>query len=301
MAIPDFQTLMLPLLEQLEAGEATASQVAERLADQFALSQEDRERLNPSGRARTFANRVGWATTHLRKAGLLENVGWGRYRLTERGKQLVASHPNKVGMKVLDQFLEYRKWRGTGPGSTPGTPTKLPDVDLTPEELLEATHLQLQASLEQDLLERVRVVSPSFFERLVVDLVVAMGYGGSHEEAGRAVGQSGDEGIDGIINEDRLGLDVIYLQAKRWANPVGRPTVQMFAGSLEGKRASKGVFITTSVFTGEAREYVKSIGKTIILIDGTTLARLMTEYGVGVSETARYVVRRIDSDYFEAG
>ena len=204
-------------------------------------------------------------------------------------------------MKVLDQFAEYREWRGAGSVASPGGGPKLPDVDLTPEELLEATHRELQASLEQDLLERVRAVSPSFFERLVVDLVVAMGYGGSHEEAGRAVGQSGDEGIDGIINEDRLGLDVIYLQAKRWASSVGRPTVQMFAGSLEGKRASKGVFITTSAFTGEARDYVKSIGKTIILIAGPTLAKLMTEYGVGVSETAKYVVRRIDSDYFEAG
>jgi restriction system protein len=275
--------------------------VIERLGDQFALSQEDLERLNPSGRARTFANRVGWATTHLRKAGLLENVGWGRYRLTDRGRHVLATQPVQVNMRLLDEFAEYREWRGAGPATIPGKPAQPTNVDLTPEEMLETTHRELHASLEQDLLDRVREVSPSFFERLVVDLVVAMGYGGSHEEAGRAVGQSGDEGIDGIINEDRLGLDVIYLQAKRWASPVGRPTVQMFAGSLEGKRASKGVFITTSFFTGEARDYVRSIGKTIILIDGQTLARLMIEYGVGVSETARYVVRRIDSDYFEAG
>jgi restriction system protein len=292
---------MLPLLERLQAGEATTAEAADYLANHFQLSQADREQLQPSGRQRTLSNRLGWATTHLRKAGLIENNGWGRYRLTELGKGVLASSPPKINIKLLDQFDGYREWRAgtSGPGAV--TVEKMPDTDQTPEELLEATHRQLQTSLEQDLLDRVHAVSPSFFEKLVVDLIVAMGYGGSHDEAGRAVGQSGDGGIDGIINEDRLGLDVIYLQAKRWAAPVGRPAIQMFAGSLDGKRAVKGIFLTTSSFTKEAKDYVGSIGKTIILIDGATLAKLMIEYGVGVSETARYVVRQADSDYFNAG
>jgi restriction system protein len=187
-------------------------------------------------------------------------------------------------MKYLDQFEGYKEWRAGGSGSGDTTSSagsvapKPIDTNQTPEELLLATHRQMQRRLEQDLLDRVHEVSPSFFEQLVVDLVVAMGYGGSREEAGKAVGQSGDEGIDGIINEDRLGLDVIYLQAKRWQAAVGRPIVQMFAGSLEGKRAMKGILITTSSFTPDARQYVKSIGKTIILVDGPTLARLMIEH-----------------------
>jgi restriction system protein len=302
MSVPDFQTLMLPLLESLVPGEKTTRQVIDALADRFKLSTEDRDQLLPSGRQRTFDNRIGWAASHLRKAGLIENNGWARYRLTATGLQVLQTHPDRVDMKHLDQCPGYKEWRSGSQKPSPGAPTpKLPEVELTPEELIEATDRQLRSALEQEVLDRVHEVTPSFFEKLVVDLVVAMGYGGSREEAGRAVGQTGDEGIDGVVNEDRLGLDVIYLQAKRWAGSVGRPTVQMFAGSLEGKRASKGILLTTSTFTPEARQYVMTIGKTIILIDGPMLAKLMIEHGVGVRDTARYVVRQIDSDYFEAG
>ena len=302
MTVPDFQTLMLPLLDSLVNGEKATREVIDLLADRYHLTSDDREQLLPSGRQRTLDNRVGWAASHLRKAGLIENAGWARYKLTDSGKGLLGQKPSKVDMKLLDQFPGYKDWRsGTSKSATTSSVPKLPDVELTPEELLEATHRHLQSSLEQQLLDRVHEVSPSFFERLVVELVVAMGYGGSREEAGRAVGQTGDEGIDGIINEDRLGLDVIYLQAKRWSGSVGRPVVQMFAGSLEGKRASKGILITTSTFSSDARDYVKSIGKTIVLIDGPTLAKLMIEHGVGVRDTARYLVRQVDSDYFDVG
>jgi restriction system protein len=241
MTVPDFQSLMLPLLESLVPGEMTTRQVIDSLADRYELSAEDREQLLPSGRQRTFDNRIGWAASHLRKAGVIENNGWARYRLTATGQQILEAHPDRVDMKLLDQFPGYKEWRSGTQKALPGTNTpKLAEVELTPEELIESTDRQLRSSLEQEVLDRVHEVSPSFFEKLVVDLVVAMGYGGSREEAGRAVGQTGDEGIDGVVNEDRLGLDVIYLQAKRWAGSVGRPTVQMFAGSLEGNARPRG-------------------------------------------------------------
>ena len=302
MAIPTFQAVMRPLLElaadgnELRTGEAVGV-----LADQFHLTKDEREELLPSGRQRRFNNRVAWATAYFRATGLFVSPGRGRYTITERGRQAIASG-QQIDLKYLSQFPELAAFR---PGTAVvGESDKHPLVEAsaaTPDEILEWTYQGLRKQLATDLLQKVHTVDPAFFEKLVVDLLVAMGYGGSRKEAGKAIGQSGDEGIDGIINEDKLGLDVVYIQAKRWAagNTVGRREVQMFTGSLEGKRASKGVFITTSTFTSEARSYVQTITKKIVLIDGEELAQLMIDHGVGVADVTHYVTKRIDSDYFE--
>ncbi len=298
MAIPDFQRFMLPFLQILGDGEEhTLSEVIETLAEAFGLTEDDRKELLPSGRQAKLDNRVGWTRTHLKKAGLLESVGWGRFRITERGIEVLRSNPPYINMRFLEQFPEFYEFRHSSrQGNKQDEEEEIPDQ--TPEETLELGYQSLRQALAQDILERVKSCSPRFFERLVVDLLVTMGYGGSREDAGHAIGQSGDEGIDGTINEDRLGLDVVYIQAKRWENTVGRPVVQGFAGSLEGQRARKGILITTSQFSHEARDYVNRIEKKIVLIDGEQLAQLMIDYGVGVTEKAVYTVKRIDEDYF---
>ena len=300
MAVPDFQSLLLPLLRMTVDGEIhTTQEVTGRLGTEFALTNEDREELLPSGTRRRFNNRVNWATTHLRKAGLLESSGSGRFRATLSGQQVLATAPAKIDMKFLSQFAGY--WRtGEAGGLTPEAGAGAAETHQTPEELLEATHRQLEAALEQDLLDRVLAVTPTFFEQLVVDLLVKMGYGGSTDN-GKRVGRSGDGGIDGTIFQDPLGLDIVYVQAKRWTGSVSRPTVQGFAGSLQGFKATKGVLITTSTFTADAQSYVTQIPTRIVLIDGRQLARLMIRHGLGVTATAAYVVKRIDSDYFAAG
>ncbi len=300
MAIPTFQVVMRPLLELAVSGkEVQTSDAVAALADQFHLTKEEREELLPSGRQRRFNNRVAWATAYLRATGLFESPGRGRYSITERGRQAIASG-QQIDLKYLSQFPELAAFRtGTTGGGESEKHQAAEASTATPDEILESTYQALRKQLAADLLERVHTVEPAFFEKLVVDLLIAMGYGGSRKEAGKAIGQSGDEGIDGIINEDKLGLDVVYVQAKRWAKSVGRPDVQMFAGSLEGQRASKGVFITTSTFTPDARSYVKTIGKKIVLIDGEELAQLMIDHGVGVADVNQYVTKRIDQDYFE--
>jgi restriction system protein len=302
MAIPTFQAVMRPLLELAADGkELRTSEAVEILGDQFHLTKEEREELLPSGRQRRFNNRVAWATAYFRATGLFVSPGRGRYTITERGRQAIASG-QQIDLKYLSQFPELAAFR-TGT-AVAGEADKQPPTEAstaTPDEILESTYQALRKQLAADLLERVHTVEPAFFEKLVVDLLIAMGYGGSRKEAGKAIGQSGDEGIDGIINEDKLGLDVVYIQAKRWAsgNTVGRREVQMFTGSLEGKRASKGVFITTSTFTSDARSYVQTISKKIVLIDGEELAQLMIDHGVGVADVNHYVTKRVDQDYFE--
>jgi len=316
MAIPDFQSAMLPILRLTADGkDHTLAEGVEIVATEFKTTEDERNQLLPSGRQRLIYNRVGWAKTYLQKAGLIEANGRGRFRLTSRGKEVLESKPKRIDMEFLKQFPEYNAFAAGAKGSTDGADASeggatAPAVDVpraknstisalsTPEEQLEASHAALRSNLAQDLLEKVKSCSPRFFEELVVDLLVAMGYGGSRKDAGKAVGQSGDEGIDGIIKEDRLGLDLVFIQAKRWAKTVGRPDVQGFSGSLDGKRARKGVFITTSNFSREAREYVEHIEKKIVLIDGTELAKLMIDHGVGVTEIASYSVKRMDLDYF---
>ena len=300
MAIPDFQTLMLPLLRLAADGaEHTLAGSVEALADEFKLTADERAQLNAAGRARTFYNRVAWASTYLRASVLMVSTGRGRFRITDRGTVVLASPPKRIDIPYLMQFEEFKAIRtAQGKSATPDGPAESPAAQ-TPEELFESSFQSIRASVEQDLLARVKAASPTFFEQLVVDLLVAMGYGGSQADAGKAIGQSGDGGIDGVIKEDRLGLDTIYLQAKRWDANVGRPVVQAFVGSLAGQHARRGVLITTSDFSGEARKYVEGIEQRIILIDGVELARLMFEFGVGVSPVGSpYVLKRVELDYF---
>jgi restriction system protein len=304
MAIPDFQTLMLPLLKLLGDGrEHRFADAVDALADEFGLSQDERAKMLPSGRDRLIRNRVGWARTYLGKAGLLRAARRGFLQITDRGREVLTSNPGRVDMKFLErfpEFLQFRELRRERSDAEPDVGPTIPatSAEATPEEVLDTSYQRLRAELEADVLDQVRACSPSFFERLVVELLVKMGYGGSLLDAGQAVGRSGDGGIDGIIKEDRLGLDAIYLQAKRWESSVSRPEIQKFAGALQGHRARKGVFITTSSFTREALEFAKSIDSKIVLIDGITLARLMVDHDLGVTTIRSYEIKRIDSDYF---
>jgi len=304
VAIPDYQTLMLPVLKLASDGkEHKFSQAVETLANEFALTAEERNEFLPSGSQAVFNNRVGWARSYLKQAGLLKSPKRGFFSITQNGTELLRTNPEKVNISILEQYPEFIEFRNrkkdknvTGLQSEAETDREEP---LTPEDALASAYKKLRSSLESEIINSVKEVSPSFFERLVVDLLVKMGYGGNRQDAGRALGKSGDGGIDGIINEDRLGLDVIYIQAKRWEGSVGRPEIQKFAGALQGQRARKGVFITTSFFTKEAREYASMIESRIILIDGEHLSRLMAEHNVGVSTVGQYEVKKLDSDYFD--
>ncbi len=305
MAIPDYQTLMLPLLALTSNGaERRFRDTVEVLAVEFQLTADERNELLPSGTAPTFDNRVGWARTYLKQAGLVESPKRGVLRITERGRAVLAKKPPRIDVKFLDQFQEFRDFRTkrSDDNATAGVkhePTVTHLESETPEDQLASAYRRLRQDLELELLVQVKSSTPAFFERLVIDLLVAMGYGGSRQDAGRAIGKSGDGGIDGIIKEDKLGLDVIYLQAKRWDGTIGRPEVQKFAGALQGHRASKGVFITTSCYTKEALEYVNVINSKIILIGGQELAALMIDHNVGVSAVGMYELKKIDADYFE--
>ncbi len=298
MPIPDYEKLMLPILQTLaDKQEHTLGEVNETLAREFQLTQNEIEELLPSGRQRVFYNRIHWARTYLKNAGLLESTGRGIIRITQRGLDVLKKSPNRIDDEFLAQFPEFQQFqqmKRKGHAETSVEASK----SQTPEELMEAGYQSLRATLAQELLERIKKSPPKFFEELVVDLLVAMGYGGSRKDAGQAVGQSGDSGIDGIIKEDKLGLDAVYIQAKRWDGPVGRPIVQTFVGSLEGYRANKGVFITTSKFSQTAIDYVNNIGKKIVLIDGEQLAQLMIDHDVGVATAAAYTIKRVDLDYF---
>jgi len=303
MSIPDFQAIMLPLLKLLEDGkERTRQECVQNLADQFHLTAEERAQRLQGGQP-VFTNRVSWARTYLKKAGLLETPRRGTVRITARGKGVLAENPSRINTSFLMQFEEFREF-GSRRRSDQGPPDEggqenEEERSGNPVEQIERSFSEFQTALAGELLEEVRRVTPASFERLVVQLLVKMGYGGELRQDAAVVGGSGDEGIDGIINEDKLGLDVIYIQAKQWANPVGRPEVQKFAGALQGKRAKKGVFITTSSFTREAREFAERLDSKIILIDGERLARLMIEHNVGVTVKAVYELKSIDRDFFE--
>ena len=298
MAVPDFQTVMLPLLVLMGDGaEHGLAEVIETLGDRLGLSPEDKKELLPSESDVKFDNRVRWAAFYLRKAGLLERTGRGKIRITERGQQVLKTKPGRIDVKFLKQFSEFLEFQ-QGTKKAEDVDTASEEAQATPEETLEASYVNLRRTLAEELIDRVKKCPPKFFEKLVVDLLVSMGYGGSRKDAGQAVGQSGDDGIDDIIKEDKLGLDVVYLRAKRWEATVGRPVVQAFAGSLEGQRARKGVLITTSQFSQEAKEYVSRIEKKIILIGGEQLAQLMIDHGIGVTEVRTYSLRKMDLDYF---
>lgn len=301
MAIPDFQSLMLPLLKVVADGrEYRLRDAVELLAEEFHITDEERQQLLPSGRYPTFDNRIAWAKTYLKKAGLIDQPRRAFFQITERGREVLKTSPKLINMKFLEQFPEYIAFKESSDQAEAQQQITSPIAvqNETPEELIESGARTIRKELAEEILQRIKGCPPAFFERLVVELLVKMGYGGTRQDAGRAIGRSGDEGIDGVIHEDRLGLDVIYLQAKRWENVVGRPEIQKFVGALQGQRAKKGVFITTSDFTKEAVEYVRNIDNKVVLINGALLANLMIDHNVGVSLAATYEIKKIDSDYF---
>ena len=301
MAIPDYQTLMLPLLKVAADGKVhTKREALNLLAEQFGLTDEERKELLPSGNQEVFDNRIGWARTYPKKAMLIEYPQRGHFQITDRGKSVLAQNPAVINVPFLRQFPEFLEFHGQKTLADPEPPESPESPSETPEELVASGYLKLRKQLEFDILARVKAAPPEFFEWLVVRLITAMGYGGSLVDAGKAIGKSGDGGIDGVIKEDKLGLDLIYLQAKRWDSAsVGRPEIQKFVGALHGKRARKGIFLTTSTFTKDAHDYAEGLETKVILIDGVQLAELMFDYGVGVSTESTYVVKRIDSDFFE--
>lgn len=312
MPIPDYQTLMLPLLRLAgDNAEHRFREAVEQLALEFGITDEERNMMLPSNTAPLFDNRVGWARTYLKQAELLESRKRGFFQITSRGKELLAKNLSRVDNSTLEQYPEYLAFKLRRSEEKPtgfsqpsdkivtNYKTAIEPSESTPEELFSQAYQRLRRNLEIELLEQVKAASPAFFERLVIDLLVGMGYGGSRQDAGRAIGKSGDGGIDGIIKEDKLGLDVIYVQAKRWEGTVGRPEIQKFAGALQGQRANKGVFITSSFFSKDAEEYTSIISSKIILINGEQLVSLMIDHNVGVSPISRFELKRVDSDYFE--
>jgi restriction system protein len=309
MPIPEFQAFLLPLRRILADGrEQTYKDVFGQMQAALAVSDADLTELLPSKRLTRFESRVYWAATYLDQAKLIAKPSRGRLRITDRGAAALATDPPRIDRAFLLRYLEFAEFsrrdgtqpvkqaRGSDSGQRPSG--EIAEV-MTPEEMLEAGHAAIRRSVVEHLRARLAACSPAFFERLVVDLLIAMGYGGSRIDAGEVVGGTGDGGIDGIIKEDKLGLDVVYLQAKRWREPVSRPMVQAFAGSLDMHRARKGVFITTSNFTSDARDFVTRIEKRIVHIDGILLAELMIDHGVGVTDVRSYAVKRVDSDYFD--
>lgn len=299
MAIPDYQTTMLPLLRfASDNQEHRFRDAVQTLADEFDLTEEERKELLPSGQQAIFNNRVGWARLYLVKAGLLEATRRGYFKITEQGHKALAQKPERIDKNFLMQIPDFVKaWEAIKGKRKPEKVESVP-FETTPEESLESAYQELHDGLASELLQTVKQCPPDFFERLVVDVLIKMGYGGSRKEAGQAVGKTSDGGIDGIIKEDKLGLDIIYIQAKRWESTVSRPDIQKFAGALQGQRARKGIFITTSNFTKGALNYVENIETKIILIDGQRLAELMIAYNVGANTTAIYEIKKIDSDYF---
>ncbi len=299
MTIPDYQSIMLPLLRfAADGNEQSIRGAIEGLSEQFGLTDAEKNELLPSGQQPRFDNRVAWARSYMSKGALLKSTRRGYFRITQRGREVLSENPSEINVKFLEQFPEFVEFRAKHREREKITESAETETLQTPGELLETAYQKLREDLSTELLKIVTECSPSFFERLVIDVLVKMGYGGSRKEAGKAVGRSGDEGIDGIINEDRLGLDVIYVQAKRWQATIGRPEIQKFAGALQGHRAKKGIFITTSDFSHEAEEYVAKIDSKIVFIDGEQLAQLMIDHNVGVTPVTSYETKKIDSDYF---
>lgn len=302
MAIPDYQSIMLPLLEYIsDCKEHKMRNVTDELAIKLGVTEEEQKELLPSGVAPVFYNRTAWAKTYLKKAGLIDSPKQGIVVISKRGIEVLKKKPAFINVKFLKQFSEFVEFQTVkrDDGDTDLEINEEPSIQ-TPEEALETAYQKIRKSLASELINKVVELSPSFFEKLVVELLVKMGYGGSIKDAGKAMGKSGDEGIDGTIKEDKLGLDIIYIQAKRWkpGNVVGRPELQKFVGALAGQGAKKGIFITTSNFTKEAIEYTPRNETKIVLIDGVQLAQLMIDYNLGCTPLQTYEVKKIDSDYF---
>lgn len=300
MPIPDFQTLMLPVLRLTGDGlEHPISDMRQQIAKDLGLTPDELAQKLKSG-TNLFANRLAWAVSYLRKAEVLNPTGKGVYRITDRGTALLKQDLPKITVKTLQQYPEIvQMYKGGSTADSTATPVKDAELTMTPEEQLEGSFQVHHEALADELLEAVKNGTPAAFEAIVVNLLVAMGYGGSVEDAGKVVGKSGDGGIDGIIKQDKLGLDFLYVQAKRWKDVVGSPEIMKFSGSLTKKHANRGVFITTSWFSKDALEYVEAIPQRIILIDGKHLAALMIEHNIGVAPAKVYTLKRLDQDYFE--
>jgi restriction system protein len=304
MPIPGYQSCMLPLLEYASDGaEHPLKDAVASLSKKFGLTEKEETEYLPSGQQTVIQNRVAWARTYMKKAGLLSSPRRGFLAITERGQSVLLDKPESINVAFLERFPEFVEFKALRHDReeepAPLSATSAHDIGKTPHEELESAYARLRSELAAEILSAIKTSNPTLFEEVVVDLLVKMGYGGSRKDAGQAIGRHGDEGIDGIIKEDRLGLDIIYIQAKRWEATVGRPEIQKFAGALEGQRARKGVFITTSDFSRDAEDYVARIDKKIILINGQTMARLMIDFGVGVTSVSAYEIKKIDTDYFE--
>jgi restriction system protein len=303
--IPDYQTLMRPVLECAASGEARISDVVEHLANKFGLTPEERAAILPSGKQTRFANRVNWAKSYLKQGGLVEITGRGRFRITERGRAALSDKTAIVNNAYLTQFEEFQSFKSKVSDADTATPTtaERPETESTPDEALRRAHSAITGALSSELLDRVRSGTPAFFERLLVELLIAMGYGGTSEEAGRAIGQSGDDGVDGVIDQDPLGVDQIYVQAKRYGegNNIGAGAMRDFFGALSLKKAHKGIFVTTSAFSASAIQTARDLGSRIVLIDGGQLTKLMIRYNVGCRDEEVLHLKKIDEDFFDAG
>jgi restriction system protein len=298
MAIPDYQTIMLPLLRLCsDEKEHNIQNAVDILAKNFHLKEEELNELLPSGQQTIFINRVAWARTYLKHSGLITSPRRGVFTITERGKKLLSSNPARIDNKTLSQYAEFRFFKSRKKKDDTEEENNTSQTS-TPEEQFESAYENLRNELANEILHQLKNCSPALFEKIVIEVLVKMGYGGSLKDAGRAIGKTGDEGIDGIIKEDKLGLDIIYVQAKRWESNVGRPEVQKFAGALQGQRAKKGILITTSNYSKEAVEFVSKIDSKIILIDGEQLVDYMIDFNVGVTTMAIFEIKKVDSDYF---
>ena len=305
MPVPDYQTLMLPVLAASAEGEIRIGLVVDRLADQLALTADERTELLPSGKQTLFSNRVHWAKTYLSKAGLIELTRRGHFKITDRGRQVMASHPQRIDNTFLNQFEEFKQFKersvqesAQDKGQAEAT---FEHSKETPDETMRVAHRQIETALAQELIARIQSARPAFFERLIVDLLLRMGYGGSSRDAGRALGRSGDDGVDGVIDQDALGLDRVYIQAKRYAqgNNIGAGAIRDFFGSLDRHKAAKGLFVTTSAFSTSARETAELLSKRIVLIDGEQLARLMVRFDVGCRVEEVFQIKKVDEEFFE--
>jgi restriction system protein len=299
--IPDYQMLMRPVLEAAAQGEIQVSDCSDVIADKFNMSDQERAALLPSGKQLILANRIHWAKFYLKEAGLVSFTRRGRFQITDRGKSVLQDPGTKIDNSFLNQFSEFREFRTRGKMGGEKSKAISEAITSTPEEVLREAYEGITTALASDLLDRLRTGSPAFFERTIVALLLAMGYGGSSEDAGRAIGQSGDDGVDGVIDQDPLGVDQIYIQAKRYAegNSVGPSAIRDFFGSLSLKKAQKGIFVTTSGFSKSATETAKQIGARIVLIDAEHLGRLMVRHNVGCRDQDVLHIKRIDEDFFE--
>jgi restriction system protein len=307
MTIPDYQSLMLPVLRQSASGEVRVSEVVDRLAQELKLTDGERTELLPSGKQTWFANKVHWAKTYLKQAGLVDTTRRGFFQISKRGLEVLSSGVDRIDVNYLNQFEEFVDFRERSStnetqieASTPNN-TARKSPDLTPDEMMRTAFGIINGALGTEIIDRILTAPPSFFERVIVDLLVAMGYGGTASDAGRAIGKSGDHRVDGVIDQDLLGLDRVYVQAKRYNrdNGVGAGAIRDFFGSLDMHKASKGLFVTTSTFSKSALETAEKLGKRIVLIDGRALAQLMIRFNVGCRVEENFEIKRIDEEFFE--